>query len=204
MAHTTPLPDTPYHRAGSTRGLVIAPPFRPTIETQRLVLRPLSDSDADDIVTIIGDVGVARMLARVPHPYGRENADSFIRFAANGAAARRSLISAITLRGRLIGVVSIDDIRGRNRLGYWLGREVWGRGYGTEAVSALVAYAFTVLGLRQIRAGVFVDNRASLRVLIRLGFRPIRRIASRSLARGETVDHIATVLTRARFQGTIR
>jgi ribosomal-protein-alanine N-acetyltransferase len=188
-----------YDPASDATGRVLPPAFRPVIETARLVLRPPTLQDIDDVVRAIGDLAVSRNLARVPHPYTRENAQSYVLFAARGAALRRSLISAIALDGRLIGVVSIDAIPARNRVGYWLARDHWGRGFASEAVGAAAAYAFQVLGLRLLRAGVFVDNPASLHVLVKLGFRPIGRRNSRSLARDEPLQHIATVLTRARF-----
>jgi RimJ/RimL family protein N-acetyltransferase len=183
---------------------LIPPAFGPVIRTRRLVLRPVAPRDIDAIVATIGDLAVSRMLARVPYPYTPENAQSFVRFAQRNAAARKSLISAITLGGRVIGVVSIDAIPQRCRLGYWLGPASSGKGYGTEAVGALVAYAFAVLGVRLIRAGVFVDNPASRHLLAKLGFKGVGFRHGRSLARGAPVQHIATVLARVRFLETAR
>ena len=55
-------------------------------------------------------------------------------------------------------------------LGFWIGKPYWGRGYATEAARALVGYAFDKLGLTQIVAGAFRENRASRRVLEKVGF----------------------------------
>jgi RimJ/RimL family protein N-acetyltransferase len=193
-------PAAAYARGADATGRILHPAFRPLLKTARLVLRPPGSDDVDDLVRTIGDLAVSRNLARVPHPYTREHAQSYLQFTTRAAAYRRSLISAIVRDGRLIGVVSIDAIPARNRVGYWLARDHWGRGYATEAVGALAAYAFEVLGVRLLRAGVFVDNHASLHVLAKLGFRIIGRRNSRSLARDEPLQHIATVLTRARYR----
>ncbi len=180
------------------------PLFEPTIRTRRLTLRPLGADDVDDIVATIGDIAVSRNLARVPHPYSRRDAQAFLTFARRLTRERRSLMSAIVRQGRVIGVVSIDAVPYRNRLGYWLNRDAWGHGYATEAVAALAAYAFEVIGLRLIRSGIFVDNLASLRVQTKLGFRPTSLRWGWSLARGERLQHTGTVLIRARFEEALR
>jgi RimJ/RimL family protein N-acetyltransferase len=202
MSGGAPRPEkAPYYSAGAdVAGRIVPPAFRPVIETPQLVLRPLNVSDLDDIVSTIGDYEVSKMLARVPHPYTRDHATAYIAFARRNAIARRGIAFGVTLAGRVIGVVGLDAIPGRNRLGYWFARRHWGRGYATEAVRAVLAYAFGVLGARVVRAGVFVDNPASLHVLAKLGFRRIGLRTSLSLARNERVDHVATVLTRARFR----
>jgi RimJ/RimL family protein N-acetyltransferase len=186
-------------------GGAIAPPaFLPRIATARLLLRPLVAADAPALAAGLGDAAVAHMLARVPHPYEAAHAAAYVAQAAAMAAARRALTLAVVREGALIGVVSLQTIPYRNRLGYWLARGHWGKGYGREAVAAVVDYAFAGLGLRHLRAGVYVDNAASRRLLARLGFRPLGFRVSQSLARGGRHEHIATVLTRKRFTETHR
>jgi RimJ/RimL family protein N-acetyltransferase len=72
-------------------------------------------------------------------------------------------------------------------MGYWVGRRFWGRGFATEAGTALVDIART-LRLGAIDGSHFIDNPASARVLEKLGFEPVGIIAPRfSCARGEEV-----------------
>jgi RimJ/RimL family protein N-acetyltransferase len=54
-------------------------------------------------------------------------------------------------------------------MGYWIGREFWGRGYASEAAAALVAHAFGPLGLQRVQAHRFARNPASGRVLEKAG-----------------------------------
>lgn len=70
-----------------------------------------------------------------------------------------------------IGIHLIDPVSMNAELGYLLFREYWGRGYGTEAVSLAVDYAFKTLNLRKLTARVFEPNAASSAVLIKNGFR---------------------------------
>jgi 8-oxo-dGTP diphosphatase len=180
-------------------GAVVPPAFRPQITTRRLRLRPLTPGDAGAIAAGLGDAAVARMLARVPHPYPPHQAAAYIAFATQAAAGRQALILAIERNGVPIGCVSLGAIPYRNRLGYWLVRAHWGNGYAGEAVAAFVRYAFVELGVGFVRAGVYADNGASRRLLARFGFRPLGPRTGHSLARGGRHEHIATILTRARF-----
>ena len=185
-------------------GRVVAPAFRPAIATARLLLRPLRASDVADMVAGAGDLAVSRMLARVPHPYTEDHAATVIAASLANAVAQRGIVFAITLAGRLIGQIGLNGIHWRNGMGYWLARPHWGKGYATEAVGTVVAYAFEELDLPLVRAGVFADNPASLHLLAKLGFRRVGIRNSRSLARNQRLEHIATVLTRRRFQSRRR
>jgi RimJ/RimL family protein N-acetyltransferase len=174
------------------------------IETARLVLRPLGVGDIPAMIAGAGDLAVSRMLARVPYPYTEEHARTAVAAARAGAVTARGVVFAVTLNGKMIGQVGLHGIPARYGTGYWLARPYWGHGYATEAVAAVVAYAFDVLGARMVRAGVFVDNPASLHLLGKLGFRRVGVRNSRSLARNERLEHIATVLTRARYRSLKR
>jgi RimJ/RimL family protein N-acetyltransferase len=82
---------------------------------------------------------------------------------------------AITLResGELVGAIGIDveERHARAELGYWIGVPYWGRGYATEAATAVVAHAFDDLGLNRVYAYHFTTNPASGRVLQKIGMR---------------------------------
>ncbi len=179
------------------------PRLDPTIVTDRLTLRPLRASDVDNIVSGVGDLAVSCMLARVPYPYARVHAEEFIEHATRSAHEGRNLILTID-HGRLAGIISIESIPGRCELGYWLARPFWGRGFATEAGRAILAYSFDALGLKAVRSAYFVGNRGSQKVQQKLGFAAIGRSMRHSLARGASVPHIDTVLTRARFQAFAR
>jgi RimJ/RimL family protein N-acetyltransferase len=72
-------------------------------------------------------------------------------------------------------------------MGYWIARPFWGRGFASEACTALIDIA-RALGLPRLEASHFIDNPASARVLDKLGFESLGIIAPRmSCARGEEV-----------------
>jgi RimJ/RimL family protein N-acetyltransferase len=172
----------------------------PVIETARLVLRPTLRSDVGRLVAEISDFEVSKMLARVPYPYRRGDAESFLAAVADGGG--RDLPLAITLGDRVIGGIGLSGLRSEREFGYWLGRAHWGKGYATEAGWAFLAHVFDAFDLDVIRSGVFVGNQASLRVQEKLGFEPIGTRMLHCLARGHALEHIDTILTRDRFEST--
>jgi RimJ/RimL family protein N-acetyltransferase len=157
--------------------------------TERLLLRPGWIEDAPALHAAIADEAVVRNLAQAPWPYSRLDAEAFL------MRERRptETTSLIFLLGdgppRLIGVIGFGRLpTGELELGYWIARSHWGRGYATEAGRAVLAYARDSLRIRRLAAGHFIDNPASGRVLAKLGFRPLGRIALRhSTGRGEAV-----------------
>jgi RimJ/RimL family protein N-acetyltransferase len=166
------------------------------IATARLVLRPPREADLDAIVAEINDFAVVRMLARVPFPYARADAEAFLAWSRE---SRDDANMVIARSGRAIGCIGLNAAASTCELGYWLGRSHWRQGLATEAGRAFLHFCFETLDMRTVRAGAFSDNPASLRVQQKLGFTITGMSRRASLARGCEVEHIDTVLTRAGF-----
>jgi RimJ/RimL family protein N-acetyltransferase len=143
----------------------------PRIETRRLVLRAPTSNDAGRIARLANDFDVARMTARLPHPYDRHHAETFLAGAAALDPAR-AVAFAIELEDEgLIGIMGFHSTGGVGpEIGYWLGHSYWGRGLATEAVLGGLAWAKTAWRRRAAVAGCFIDNPASSRVLEKAGF----------------------------------
>jgi RimJ/RimL family protein N-acetyltransferase len=139
----------------------------PVLATERLVLRAPRRSDVKAIATLVNDRRIAANTARIPHPYAIENAEQFIA-AVNKREGEACFV--ITLDGAPIGVCSVDPREDGPELGYWLGVPYWGRGFATEAVRALIDYAFGDLEHETLISGARVNNPASRRVLEKCGF----------------------------------
>jgi len=138
----------------------------PVLETKRLVLRAPRLGDAKTVATLANDRRIAENTARIPHPYKLSDAEDFITRAGKPDEA----IFLITLRKTVIGACGIVLQETVPELGYWLGVEHWGQGYATEALHAVIDYAFTDLAHEQLQAGARVTNPASRRVLEKCGF----------------------------------
>jgi RimJ/RimL family protein N-acetyltransferase len=139
----------------------------PALKTARLVLRAPIHSDVAAIVALAGDRCVAENTARIPHPYAATDAVAVIA-AINQKTGE--MVFAIELDRALIGMCGLDPRPDGAELGYWLGVSFWGRGYATEAVRAVIDYAFAELGHEALQSGARVSNPASRRVLEKCGF----------------------------------
>lgn len=181
----------------------------PTITTDRLTLRPLRASDAPAMQQFASDFDVSRMLAQVPHPYPDGEAEAFIAEVVDLDDSLPFRVFAID-DGKFAGTIALaadgEAFKGGEaRLGYWLGRPFWGRGLATEAVRALLKhYAFSILGLGRVTAGVFDDNPASTRVLLKVGFRHEGEEMRWSEARRTNVRHLLYGISRDAFLETCR
>jgi RimJ/RimL family protein N-acetyltransferase len=158
------------------------------IETERLVLRPMRETDVVRIAEIIDDPDIARMTSRIPHPYSLSAAEAF--YARQREALDERLDNTLqieTRSGEMIGAVGADRRDGPfPEIGYWIAKQHWGRGYATEAAMAMRDWACRTFGCRALMAGHFADNEASGRVLVKCGFLYTGEVQQRfSLARGE-------------------
>ncbi|HAQ35794.1 MAG: GNAT family N-acetyltransferase [Maricaulis sp.] len=144
------------------------------IETERLVLRPLAQDDAQFVARTAAKPEICRMIARVPRRFPVLAAEIFITRTILGERAGRCVVRLITARtdGEPLGIIGIDKAGdGVFDLGYWMAPSAWGQGYVTEAAQAMIAAA-RMRGIARLTAGNFLDNPASARVLDKLGFTP--------------------------------
>jgi RimJ/RimL family protein N-acetyltransferase len=139
----------------------------PVLATERLVLRAPRRSDVKAIASFANDRRIAANTARIPHPYGIEDAEQFIA-AVNKREGEACFV--IMLECAPIGVCSVDLREDGPEVGYWLGVPYWGCGFATEAVRALVDHAFGDLEHETLISGARVTNPASRRVLEKCGF----------------------------------
>jgi RimJ/RimL family protein N-acetyltransferase len=161
------------------------------LETKRLWLRWPRVADAAAIARYSGRWEVAKMTARIPHPYPAGEAERFIFTAREANALGRDLILVIApIRGKRepVGMISLESrLQGRLTVGYALAPEVWGKGYATEAVSAAIEAGFTLTNAIEMLASAHVENAASRRVLDKCGFAHIGTGLEGAPARGGMV-----------------
>ena len=137
---------------------------RPTLETQRLVLRPFQLADAPDVQRLAGSRDIASTTLNIPHPYEDGMAEEWISKHQETFEQGRGVTFAITSRsgGQLIGAISLMGISPGHQaeLGYWVGTPYWNQGFCSEASRAVVRYSFQVLGLNRIHACHLTRNPA--------------------------------------------
>jgi RimJ/RimL family protein N-acetyltransferase len=156
--------------------------------TPRLLLRPGFPEDAPALAAAIADEAIARNLASVPWPYRMRDAEAFLASPRDPVLPSFLIFERTAAAPQLIGACGLGRRpSGAVEMGYWIAKPFWGRGFATEACSALIQIAAT-LGLPSLEGSHFLDNPASARVLEKLGFEPVGIVAPRmSCARGADV-----------------
>lgn len=164
----------------------------PQIVTDRLILKAFSLSDAPDVQRLAGNEEVARNTLAMPFPYLEGMAENWIAKHQQEFEEHKSLVLAIILKesNNLAGAIgqSLQLPYAYAELGYWIGKEYWGRGYCTEAVKAVIDYGFDQLGLHKIFASHFSNNPASGRVMHKAGMKYEATLKSHMLHWGEHKD----------------
>jgi RimJ/RimL family protein N-acetyltransferase len=144
------------------------------IEIKRLWLRWPRASDVASITSFASLAHVARMTALIPHPYPPGEAERFVMKARADNARGSALNLAIVQKGaarQMIGLVGAHLATAPDmEIGYVLAPAVWGKGFATEAVKALVDTVFSLTRANRIVANARVENLASRRVLEKTGF----------------------------------
>jgi RimJ/RimL family protein N-acetyltransferase len=140
----------------------------PTLDTERLALRPLIADDAARFVDLFEDDWEAvKQTGRMPYPVTESAMRDWIALHASSGTATFLMIRRED--GVALGGVGFGGKGETHELGYALGRAHWGRGYATEGVLAMIAHAKEV-GVGALEAFTFVENPASARVLAKAGF----------------------------------
>jgi len=149
-----------------TKGLREARPC--VLETERLSLRKPTLADVKAIADLANDRRIAENTRRIPHPYLLDHAVEFVRAIAELGHEIAFLIENNFVP---IGMVGINfGTRDMPEIGYWLGVEHWGQGFGTEAARAVIDFFFAEHDHEQLYAGARVANPASRNILEKCGF----------------------------------
>lgn len=164
------------------------------LETDRLVLRRPGLQDAERVTDLIGAYEVSKWLTHVPWPYQRDHAVAWIESTAVDDPSELAFV--MDDGSGAIGAIGLANWRETPTIGYWLGQPYWGRGLMSEAVDAVLGFAFESLGAAVVVSSVFDHNHASLRLQQKLGFRETGRDLQMSLARGNEVPGVTTALSR--------
>ena len=143
-------------------------------ETPRLIGRQLAAMDTDALLQVYGDKDAMRWVGD-GEPLPREDCVRWVEVTENNYARRGYGMSALVLResGAVIGFCGLVHPGGQDEaeIKYALVRDHWGHGLATEAVGAMLAYGVQAFELSRVIATIYPENRASQRVLEKVGMR---------------------------------
>ena len=139
------------------------------IKTERLLLRPLTVADAEEVFVWVSDERVSKYM--VYHTYTDiEQVREWLSYIENSAEDYHFGFQRLS-DGKLIGSGDIgpDKENGSWGFGYNFRYDCWGQGYATEAVKAMMKYVYENFGARKFRASHCEPNIASGNVMKKCG-----------------------------------
>lgn len=157
--------------------------------TESIILRNVADADLRVFFENEQDPEASRMAA-----FTAKDPADWAAFMARWDKIRADTsitVKTILVDGQVSGSVLVHGWFGDPEVSYWLGRAFWGRGVATQALAGFL----TVVKTRPLYARVVKDNRASLRVLEKCGFRVCGEDRGFANARGAEVEEFILVLT---------
>ena len=175
--------------------------------TDRLILRPWQEADAEDLYTYASDPEVGPPAGWPVHT-SVENSREIIQ----NVLSKPETYAVCLKDGKPIGSVGLHlngstDMTNRDdecELGYWIGKPFWGQGLIPEASRELLRYAFEELGMRAVWCGYYDGNEKSRKVQAKLGF--VYRYTSHNL-NVKLLNEIRTghtnLMTKERWQKVV-
>jgi ribosomal-protein-alanine N-acetyltransferase len=178
-------------------------PFK-NLETERLLLRRVSNDDVNEIMELRGNPETMKYIPR-PLVKTKEEALAHIKMIDDKIEANEGINWAITIKGspKLIGVIGHYRIQPENHrceIGYMILPQYNGQGYVTEAVKAVLHYGFDDLQMHSIEGVIDPDNIASEKVLLKNGFVKEAHILENELWDGKFWDTVIYSLLKRNFK----
>lgn len=149
------------------------------LETERLLLRPITNSDVDNLLWMFSDPDTMKFMEKL---LNREDtlkwiAWNFKHHEENGFGYLAiELNDSQTFIGRVGLVASTIEDERKVEMGWFVHSEYWNKGYATEATKALLNYAFDNYGLDTVYATLNPKNTASVRITEKIGMTLLRKV----------------------------
>lgn len=177
----------------------------PVLESPRLRLRAFADRDAVDVFDLYADREAVR-FGYAPPMADLADARRVIEDTQTLARQRTLYHFGVAERAgdRIVGHATLfkwDEEQKRAEIGYSIRRDRWGKGLATEAVAALIDFAFARLAIRRLEADADPRNGASMRVLEKLGFVREGYLRERWEIGGEIQDAVMYGLLQREWRG---
>jgi len=149
--------------------------YQPSLQTERLRLRPFIADDAGTLVKLAGSRDIADTTISIPHPYTPTAAKSWIvglpHLYRTGSAIH--FVISLTESKQMIGSIALRMIDKNNasaELEFWIGQTWRRQGYVSEAMQKILEFSFNQLELNRIYSYHFTDDLITAQFLSKNGF----------------------------------
>ena len=162
------------------------------LRTDRLLLRKIRTSDASDMYEYSCRPETSEYLLWDVHPYYSYTLE-VAKYLQKEYSEGKCMDFAIEYKenGKMIGTVGFTSFDEKNSVaeaGYVISPDYWGKGIATEALTALLNFAFCELGVNRVEAKYIIENKPSLKVMEKCGLKPEGVLRQRMLIKGKYRD----------------
>lgn len=177
------------------------------IKTQRLHLRKLRRRDAAQFFRFTGSEAVTKYMLWKPHrglPESVSSIEKTLSRYETGDCLRWGI--ALQENGELIGIIDLlgfNEVENTCSFAYMIAEEFWGRGFGTEALTAALEFAFGELKVAAVKADHFAENTASGAVMRKVGMTYCGVLPGKYEKNGIIYDAIQYRITRKEWESSV-
>lgn len=172
----------------------------PELESERLIFRKVTSSDAEEIFKIYSDPEVAKYDWYIPITT-KENALSIINRYRREFQDKEEITWGVARKSdnKIIGYCNLgtfNDDSLRCEIGYGFNRDEWNKGYASEAIKVLVKFGFEIMNFNRIEATVTFGNDASIKALKKANFIQEGIVRERTIMKGKFEDDVILAILR--------
>jgi len=176
--------------------------MRSVIKGKRVTLRKPRMKDADKITEYCQDKTLYKYTLRLPWPYKRKHAISYLKDCAKKWKTKKGYAYIIEFEGQPIGMVDLRPEEGdKASFGYWIAHPYWGKGFATEATKLVMKEGFKTLKLHRIYSMHNPKNPASGRVMEKLGMKYEGLLREHDKKGKKYIDSVYRGILRREFKG---
>lgn len=169
------------------------------MKSPNICLRPLLKKDVEKLNKWRNDYQIFKYLGGGYNPISKDQQESWMENMIDntGNTKRFAIVKNETIIG-MIGIYDIDYINRNGNLGMYIGeKELWGQGYGSEALNLLIEFVFKVLNLYKIKLEVVANNTGAIELYKKNGFKIVGTMKDDRYINGKYLDvHIMEILNK--------
>ena len=173
------------------------------IQGRLINLRPLKESDLDEIMKWINNLEVTKYLSSLIFPVSRLEEEKYLEKMMSKNDEQKNMVIE-NMERQYIGKISLVHIDWKNRnaeLGIVIGnKKDWGKGYGTEAIRMVLDYGFYQMNLNSIYLWVFEYNPRGIRCYEKCGFKKDGTLRKSHFYQGKYHNEILMSILRDEFE----
>jgi RimJ/RimL family protein N-acetyltransferase len=172
-------------------------------ETQRLVLREFRESDLDALHEMMNDAVYQTYEGKFStREETLKRLQTMISWARDEPRVKHQLAVTVRPDDRMVGLIKLSENFHEVEeweIGWGIDRSCWGHGYASEAALAMMSYAFEDLKINRVVAFCHADNRASVRVMEKLGMQREGHLRETRWLNGKRCDEYVYAILRSDY-----